>query len=331
MIFAEHLESFYRVIDDPNPSTDFASEEGYERLRRSMVVLITNTIFGPLAFDRYQRNKGRGSAGTQWQVDTMRSRNVDNSTGTEESAIYRNVLVSPNLQAEANVIIPAPSAVDCDPGYYVNQTLISTKGAAIMGSKCDQCPINTYTATPNQLSTCLACPDGSSTGGNTGSSFCVQEQDNLLTNGILAFGYTAVTITWLLSFLFMTWLMVNREDPVVRISQIEFLTIVCVGAIVSSSTIIALGFQAGHDDDTDAASKACQAAPFLYTIGWVLQYGSLSAKSFRLNKILNHPTLLRVKVTFAETASFLALILGLDLIVVITWTLVHPLEVCPRR
>lgn len=320
MIFAEHIESFYRVVDDPDPASDFASEEGYERLRRAMVVLTTDTIFGPLAYNSYQRNTGRGAAGTQWQVDAALS---NNST---DGPIYRNVLVSPNAQAEADVIIPAPSSVDCDPGFFVNETLVAT-GGAILESKCDMCPANTYTATPNQHTQCLACPEGSTTGGSIGESFCVQEQENLLTKGTLAFGYAAVCATWILSYSFMAWLIWNRNDPVVRISQLEFLMIVCMGAIISSSTIIALGFQAGHDEDTDSASKACQAAPFLYTIGWVLQYGSLSAKSFRLNKILNHPTLLRVKVTFTETASFLAGILALDLIVVITWTLVHPLEV----
>ena len=320
MIFAEHIESFYRVVDDPDPASDFASEEGYERLRRAMVVLTTDTIFGPLSYNSYQRNIGRGAAGTQWQVDTT---NTNNST---DGVIFRNVLVSPNAQAEADVIIPAPSAVDCDPGFFVNETLVATRGA-ILGSKCDMCPVNTYTATSNQQTQCRACPDGSTTGGSMGGSFCVQEQDNLLTNATLAFGYAAVAATWILSFSFMLWLIWNRNNPVVRISQLEFLMIVCMGAIISSSTIISLGFQAGHDEDTDKASKACKAAPFLYTIGWVLQYGSLSAKSFRLNKILNHPTMLRVKVTFAETASFLAGILVLDLSVVITWTIVHPLEV----
>jgi hypothetical protein len=146
----------------------------------------------------------------------------------------------------------------------------------------------------------------------------------------LGFGYASVTIVWVISLSFITWLLWHRNDPVVRISQIEFMLLVCIGAIVSSSTIIALSWQAGSNDadsDLDAASRACQAAPFLYTIGWVLQYGSLSAKSFRLHKIMNHLSMQRVTVTAWETASFLLRILILDLVVVVVWTALHPLEV----
>ena len=198
MIFAEHLESFYRVVDDPDPATDFATEEGYERLRRAMVVLTTETIFGPLTFDDHQRNNGRGAAGTQWQVDTT---TITSSSSTNNETTYRNVLVAPTAEAEADVIIPAPSAVNCSPGYFVNETLVAT-GGAILGNKCDLCPVDTFTATPNQQLQCHACPEGSSTGGSTGESFCVQEQDNLLSPATLGFGYMAACITFLLSFVF---------------------------------------------------------------------------------------------------------------------------------
>jgi len=314
MIFAEHLESFYRVVDDPDPSVDFSTEEGYEQLRRAMIVLTTDTIFGPLSYDKFQRNNGRGSAGTQWQPDTYNNQTL------------RNFLVSPNLQAEAGVVVPAPSAIDCPAGNFVNLTLVAT-GGAILDSKCDECPVDTFTAEVNQQTQCNSCPRGTSTAGAVGESFCVRHDDNLLSTGDLVFGYSAVIITWSLCLIFIAWLVVHRSHPVVRISQIEFLFIICFGAMVSSSTIIALSFQAGHDEDTKMATRACQAAPFLYTIGWVLQYGSLSAKSFRLNKILNHPTQLRVKVTFTETAFILAAILLLDLVIATTWTIIHPLEV----
>lgn len=314
MIFAEHIESFYRVVDDPDPSNDFKTEEGYEALRRAMVVLNTDTIFGPLSYNYDQRNNGRGAAGTQWQTQ-----NIDGES------IFRNVLVSPFLQAEAESKIPAPSAVNCTPGYYVNETLV-TDGDAILASKCDACPVNTFTPFSNQLLQCHTCPKGSTTGDLTGEAYCIQENDNLLNAGALSFGYLAVCITWILSIGFIGWLVKKRKHPVVLLSQFEFMVMVCVGAFISSSTIIALSIQAGSDEDTDGATIGCQAAPFLYTIGWILQYGSLSAKSFRLAKIMNNQNRVRVTVTAMQTMTIVGFVLALDLIVVIVWTATHPLE-----
>jgi 7 transmembrane sweet-taste receptor of 3 GCPR len=315
MIFAEHMESFYRVIDDPNPEADFGTAEGYETLRRAMVVLNTDTIFGPLSYNDDQRNVGRGAAGTQWQPQT-----VDGNT------TYRNVLVSPFLEAEADSKIPAPSAVNCTAGSYVNETLVLHE-ESILGNKCEVCPVDTYTATSNQLLQCHVCPVGSTTGGLTGQAHCVQENDNLLSAGTLSFGYLAASITWILSLGFIGWLIKNKSHPVVQLSQFEYMIMICIGAILSSSTIIALSIQAGSDEDTSVATRACQAAPFLYTIGWVLQYGSLTAKSFRLAKIMNNRIGLRVTVTAYDTMYLVAGVLALDLIVVITWTATYPLEV----
>jgi hypothetical protein len=323
VLFAQHIESAYRVIDDPDPMTDFSNPEGYERLRRDLIVLNVDTIFGPVAFNTAQRNIGRAAAGTQWQPVTVDD--TDGSNVTTQKTLYNNVLVSPFFQAEAEVVIPAASAVNCEPGSYIQETLI-TNGSAILDNKCAPCPIDTFTAQPNQWLSCQPCPYGSSTVEQTGQHYCVAENDNLLSTATLVFGYTAVAITWLCSASLLYWLITNRKDPVVRISQYEFMILVCVGACISSSTIIALSWQAAHDEDTDAASRACQAAPFLYTIGWVLQYASLSAKSFRLHKIMNHPSMQRVTVTVWETANFIVRILVLDLLVVIVWTIVHPLE-----
>jgi 7 transmembrane sweet-taste receptor of 3 GCPR/Tyrosine-protein kinase ephrin type A/B receptor-like len=313
VMFAQHLEAFYRVVDDPDPDSDFGTEEGYELLRRAMVVLNIDTIFGPLSYNEDQRNVGRGAAATQWQWH-----NVNNES------VFGNLLISPASQAEAVIVFPAPSAVQCSPGYYVNETIVTT-GDAILESKCAQCPAGTFTAESNQQLQCQACPEGSSTDGAIGQSNCSHENENLLSPGTLAFGYIAAGITWILSIAFAGWLFKHRNDPVVLLSQLEFMLLVCLGAVISSSTIFALSVQAGPDEDTTSASLACQAAPFLYTTGWVLQYASLSAKSWRLHRIMNGGR--RVKVTARETGSIVAAILALDWIVVITWTVVYPLEV----
>ncbi|KAG7359052.1 7 transmembrane sweet-taste receptor of 3 GCPR-domain containing protein [Nitzschia inconspicua] len=109
-------------------------------------------------------------------------------------------------------------------------------------------------------------------------------------------------------------------------SQIEFLILICVGALISSSTIIALSFQAGTGEDTHPASAGCTAAPFLYAIGWALQYSSLSAKTYRLFLVMrNSQNLIRAKVTFLKMLQIVFVVIAIDLTLLISWTIVSPL------
>lgn len=105
---------------------------------------------------------------------------------------------------------------------------------------------------------------------------------------MLVFGYIIVGITWMLSLGFIGWLLYYRDDPIVKVSQINFLSIICVGTIISSSTVVALSIQAGFGEDEGPASLGCLVAPWLYSIGWCMQYASLSAKTFRLFKVMKN-------------------------------------------
>ena len=314
VLYAQHLQAAYRVQDTPRPLQDFATDEGREILRRAMVVLNVDSIFGPIAFDDHQRNIGRGAAGTQWLP-----LNPDDS--------FVNALVSPFLQAQANTVIPASSALPCQAGQFINDTFRVQQGS-VLASGCEACPADFFSQSESQDLECKPCPAGSSTEGMTGQTFCITEQDNLLSSGILAFGYIAVAITWTLSICFLTWLYLHRKDPIVRVSQIEFMALICIGAMISSSTIIALTFQAGSDEDTSQASAGCTAAPFLYAIGWVLQYSSLSAKTFRLYKVVHsQQRMQRVAISFCQMFRIIVFALAVDLIIVIAWTATNPLVV----
>ena len=56
------LESYFRVEDFPDVGGTFTDR--YEVLRRALVNLNAQTIFGPVQFNEFQRNNGRGAAGT---------------------------------------------------------------------------------------------------------------------------------------------------------------------------------------------------------------------------------------------------------------------------
>mmetsp|Transcript_4208 Transcript_4208/g.6153 ORF Transcript_4208/g.6153 Transcript_4208/m.6153 type:complete len:975 (-) Transcript_4208:117-3041(-) len=318
VLYSQHIIASYRIEDDPDPLQDFKSEKKYEFLRRDLVILKADTIFGPVTFDANQRNEGRGAAATQWLPD--------DTTGST----YENKLTSPLLQAEAKIFIPVPGATDCDSGEFVNVTAIQNDDC-ILCNKCDSCPTDTFTLESNQQLQCNACPPGSTTTGKDGQELCTIIKENLLPNTLLAFAYVGVSIVWLLSTFFIYWIIKNKEDPVVRIGQPEFLVLICVGAIISSSSVIFLSLQAGNEEDTKWASMGCMTAPFLYGIGWVIEYSSMSAKTYRLFKMMNNPRMQRIKITAYDMYKIVVGALVLDVIVLGTWAIVSPLEYVRRE
>ncbi|CAB9509506.1 acid type B receptor subunit 2 [Seminavis robusta] len=273
-LFAEHLKSSYRVADNPDPAVDFQTADGYEKLRRDMVILTTNTLFGPVAFDKNQRNIGRAAAATQWLPE---SNSVNNSS-------YYNALVSPADQAEALITVPSPSAKPCPPGQFSNETMV-VNGTSLLTSKCSTCPQDTITFVQNNDPQCSPCPEGTTTQGQEGETKCYAQDMNLIPQPVLNFG-----------------------------------------AVISSSTILALSQQAGFDDDISAVTTACRIAPFLYCIGWPLQYGSIASKTFRIYRLVRTRRYRRARVSAFDTSWIVILVLLLDMIVVTCWTIVDPLE-----
>eukprot|EP00977_Amphora_coffeiformis_P009421 scaffold2179_cov165-Amphora_coffeaeformis.AAC.25 len=284
----------YRILDDPNPAADFASDEGYERLRRDMIVLNVETIFGTVSFDDFQRNAGRGAAGTQWlPVGTALNETTSTDDNDEESSLLiENFLVSPFLQAERAAVAPVPVAVLCPAGDFNNITR-TEKEASLLLEKCSTCEVDTFTATPNLHPKCQACPAGSSTVSLEGQTFCTTVEDNLVGVGLKVLGNFGVLCTWILAIYFASWTFRHRNDPVVKIGQTEFLLTICFAAMVSSASVVFLGFEAGSDEDENWADLGCQIAPFLYAAGWVTEYSSLSVKTYRLFRITSNQTFQR--------------------------------------
>ncbi|CAJ1964634.1 unnamed protein product [Cylindrotheca closterium] len=310
-VFAEHLVSHYQLVDVPDPMADLQNEEAREFLRRELTVLNTDTLFGPVRFNRFQRNNGRDAAATQWQP-----LNDDRS--------FRNGLVSPLLQAEAQTVIPSLNALECEAGSFVNNSLIEAQGALLLNT-CSGCPLDTFTKSPSRSKQCEVCPEDSTTVGLDTNEYCVYREDNLLPTWMLALAYILVTISWCLSLFFAIWLFRNRKDAVVRVGQIEFLLLLCFGAILSSATVVALSMQAGTGEDTRFASTGCALAPFFYAIGWVLQYGCLSAKTYRLYQVMQNANRIKRKTTGAMWQILFACML-VDIIIMICWGAINPLE-----
>lgn len=310
MLISELITSFFRIADSPNVTDVFVNR--YEEIRRSLVNINAHTIFGPVSFNEYQRNQGRGAAGTQWIQKA-------NTTAFQLGCI------SPLDQAEASIVIPSPSALWCPPGSHIDQQLVEND-PAILADKCSLCPADTVAQHENTDLKCRQCPEGSTS--VEGANYCVATKDNLTSIGLKVLGIIFVVISWCSAIGYMVWLHLKRNDPVVRMSQPESLFLLCVGAIISSSAIIPLTLaEAAPGESKRGASAACRSIPFLYSLGWVLMYTSLTAKSWRLLKVAKFAEQARrVKVSVREIYVIVAVVLLIDLAILIAWVLVAPLQ-----
>lgn len=327
VLFAQHLQAAYRIVDNPDPAADFATPEGYERLRRDMIILNVETIFGTVSFNEYQRNEGRGAAGTQWlpQISNGVNNTELSNDGTMPTTI-ENFLVSPFLQAERAAVTPAPVAEPCEAGSFDNNTRTKVEESLLL-EKCSLCPIDTFAATPNLGHECQVCPSGATTNFLQGQTFCSRVDDNLVGVELHILGNFGVLCTWILAILFGSWTVRHRKDPVVAIGQPEFLLTICFAAMVSSSSVIFLSFEASSGDSERWADFGCKMAPFLYAAGWVTEYSSLSVKTYRLFRITNNSSFRRVQIHSYQMFIFVVLFLAIDLTLIFLMTIFTPLEV----
>lgn len=214
-------------------------------------------------------------------------------------------------------------------GSVVNGTRIAMD-AALLTQKCSDCPVDTFLDSVNQASACRPCAPGSSTLDTTGATVCKAYEENLVGNGLLVFGYLAMSLVFVVAGGSIAWTIRHRNDPIVQIGQIEFLLLICVGSIISSSSIIPLSIQvqAPPGDDSELmASRACTVLPWLYSTGWMLQYGSISAKSFRMWKITrNSQSFRRQAVSAQDMYKVVAGLVLLNWAIVIPWTIIDPLQ-----
>lgn len=162
----------------------------------------------------------------------------------------------------------------------------------------------------------------------TERELCILKEDKLLPSELIALGYAVTGVSWFLSISFLFWVCVNRRENSLRCSQIEFLFLICMGTIISSSTLIALSFEAESESEIIGASIACKAAPFLYSIGWVLQYSSICTKSWRIYKVMrSFKSENAVRFPFCSALPYVLIALGVDLVVLVMLTISNPLEV----
>jgi hypothetical protein len=260
-LFAKHLQWSYRTANTPTVEEDFGSVIGYEKLRRDLLVLKAQTLFGPFSLQvGQQQNSGREVAGTQWLPSSQNE--------------IENRCTSPLSQAETTVVLPAPSALKCEAGSAVSLSRVQNE-ASMLSPKCQLCPVDTYSNARGDTTSCEPCPFGTNTNSELGAITCVSTDDNILSRPLVSMAFVFVCIVWSLAISMLSWILRHRAADIVKTYRNYLLTML-TGALFSSTFIAMISLHAGAESSGQLATIGCQIAPFLYCLGWVLMLGSVA-------------------------------------------------------
>lgn len=151
------------------------------------------------------------------------------------------------------------------------------------------------------------------------------EQKNQL-KGIRALGLTLMAVVLLSSIGCASWVYLKRERGVVKASQPPFLVLICVGTFVMGSAIIPMGIDDGQAS-ASGVSVACMATPWLVAIGFSICFAALFSKIWRLNMLAkNAMSCRRIKIVATDVLLPFTVLLFLNVIFLLIWTLTDPLK-----
>ncbi|KAI2491563.1 hypothetical protein MHU86_22991 [Fragilaria crotonensis] len=308
-LFSKHIQWFNRNVDTPTVDEDFASETGYENLRSNMTVLKVDTLFGPFYIPANQmQNSGRDPAGTQWLPDAQLNNSIQNKC------------TSPSSEADSTIVIPSPALETCEAGASVSLEAVQDEPSLLI-SKCVACDVDTYS--PSNGSSCLPCPEGSSTNQDTGATACVVTDDNILSRALLSMAFMFACITWSVGLSMLAWILRHKDDQIVKTSR-TYMFLMTGGAMLSTTSLMTMSFDAGTGSSSTLATVGCQITPFLYTIGWGLQLGSVAGLAYPVSRRAWNPHIH----SYVEPRSAwpLYMTVSFNTLVCILWTLLSPRE-----
>jgi len=130
------------------------------------------------------------------------------------------------------------------------------------------------------------------------------EQLNLIPSGVIfGFGYIICFSSLALCLFLFVWVHVHKSRAVVRLSSPVFMWTILFGGVISLLTIIPLSMQDDSFDrnlgytaaELDPLDFGCMAIPWLFTMGFCLQFSALFIKTWRLIVIFHNPHMKRFK------------------------------------
>lgn len=106
---------------------------------------------------------------------------------------------------------------------------------------------------------------------------------NLINKYVLAVGLTCSAIVLSVSIGLGLWIFVKRKCRTIRLSQPEFLIMLCFGTFILGLSIVPMGFQ--DPIRSELLNRACMASSWLFWLGFAIAFSALLAKKQRINKV----------------------------------------------
>jgi hypothetical protein len=148
-------------------------------------------------------------------------------------------------------------------------------------------------------------------------------EENFLPRSLMIFGLVMMSLALFIAFGSSFWVFRNRRKSIVRAAQPEFLHCLCIGASLVALSIVFLSFDESYGWSTDELSTACATFPWLFVVGYLVQYCAIYCKLLRARKVFS---MTKRKVTIAQVIWPFLLILASSIVVLIAWTVIDPLR-----
>jgi gamma-aminobutyric acid type B receptor len=153
--------------------------------------------------------------------------------------------------------------------------------------------------------------------------------DNNLIGNLKVIGNILLVLIWTVALVCGVWTCWNRQEAVVKAAQPIFLILVALGVAILGSTIIPLSMDDDGDQHIadDVSVHMCMLVPWLASCGFAITFSALASKTFRINRVVEGSReCRRVKVTMVDVLVPFSGLLMLNVIVLVLWTVLDPLE-----
>jgi len=249
--------------------------------------------------------------------------------------------VSGEDSSDAMVVYPPEKAAE---GYSIIYPMPTWEGKdCIQVSDCELNGKLNGTCAPDGTCVCTNPNDRSIGVGPTALCTNISEDFTHVSDSYKAVGYSLFAIQTFLSLICMAWTLTFRKRTIVKASQPEYMALICIGVWIIACGIIPLSLQEGGyrnlqnvntgeitdepNEDIQKVDAACMAYPWLFAIGFALTFGALFAKIWRINKLMQGAsTFRRVSVGVKDVAGFVIGLLAVEVLIMLTWQLVDPLQ-----
>jgi len=145
---------------------------------------------------------------------------------------------------------------------------------------------------------------------------------NFISPGLQALGLALMSMVWFAGIANLLWIYMHRKHRILAASQPFFLYTMTVGCIIMASTIFTMSFDESDGWSQSSLSTACAVTPWPLTLGQIVIYGSLFAKLWRVQQVMQFA---RRKIMLKQVAWPSAGLIVAALVVLTVWTAAYPM------